>query len=242
MSKSIKTHFLLFFCLSIQWTYASDFLFVSLGSICVPAGLIREAGLRTSAYMPFDWLCSQDGEKLIELLREDFLNFFNQNYLTPHHTDNFLNTYYHLEFVHDQDIANDLREKFFEKYKRRIERFRQLENYEGTVIFLRYASDVNPDFFYQFPECAEITDLYAIRLHKTLSERFPKLNFNLLIINKGFNYILGEERKIMDHVWSIRLSVLKNASNPEGDQGKIRIAFRDYFINENRLLHPKFEF
>jgi len=49
-------------------------IFVSLGSYCAPASLIRSSGFRKAAF-PFDWNISLDGEKLIELLEDDFEHF-----------------------------------------------------------------------------------------------------------------------------------------------------------------------
>ena len=74
-------------------------LFVSLGSYCKPAHMLRFCNLRKVAF-PFDWICSMDGNKLIEIIESDFNNFLNENFLIGYeHSGALLHTYYHLEFL-----------------------------------------------------------------------------------------------------------------------------------------------
>ncbi len=210
-------------------------VFVSLGSVCIPAGYVSESGLRTCGYMPFDWICSKDGEKLIEIIKDDFRYFFNREYYLPYRDNprkdnNLLHTYYHFEFVHDPEAVEDLMNKLFPKYMRRIERFRQLSNYRGKVIFIRYASGFDADCYWQFPENEEISDLYSLRLYNALKERFPRLDFQLVILNRGYNEIIEEEIKISDHVWKIRFNPGMSRYNPHGSQPEVRVAFRKLLL------------
>ncbi|HSX13498.1 MAG TPA: DUF1796 family putative cysteine peptidase, partial [Chlamydiales bacterium] len=123
---------LVLFSLFITYAYAfeifpdnKEVLFVSLGSSCTSASMIRESGCRAEGYMPFDWICSKNNDKLIEILNDDFLHFFNNEYIfmCDKYLHHIVNSYYYLEFVHSFE---DSEEKFRSKYRRRIERFRKL--------------------------------------------------------------------------------------------------------------------
>lgn len=122
-------------------------LFVSLGSFCGAARLIQRCEMRTASF-PFDWITSLDGEKFIELVEDDFLYFlhpdflvrddrFTQNtYQAPVNGNVLLNTYYHLEFLHEGKWKDDYcstMEAFRFKYERRIARFMNLKTFPGKV-------------------------------------------------------------------------------------------------------------
>lgn len=175
-------------------------LFISLGSTCRPAGLLRTFELRKAAF-PFDWVLSVDSEKLLEILEDEFLEFTNEDYLVP---DNYLmpnasgaglyHIWYHLEFLHDGDWTgaaySSNMEKFKSKYERRIERFKSLRDYKGKVIFVRTSwpeAHSGPGIFYKCQENNEISEHYAFRLSSTLRKFFPKLNFILVVINFDVN-------------------------------------------------------
>ena len=162
-------------------------LFVSLGSYCITANMHRECGIRKAAF-PFDWIVSFDGEKLIELLEEDFLYFLNEDYLKVQ-GGSLLNTHYHLEFLNEGDweAAGRNIKDFLPKCKRRIDRFRKLANYEGEVFFVRTAnlhSFTDSNRIWKIKENIEITREYGERLYAALKQYFPKLNFNLVIVNQ----------------------------------------------------------
>lgn len=161
-------------------------LFVSLGSSCESAHMHRECGIRKAAF-PFDWIVSFDGEKLIELLEEDFLHFLNPHFLRVEGVA-LLNDYYHLEFLNEGDWedASYKIEEFTKKCQRRIDRFRQLGNYRGKVFFVRTAyrySLTDPHRIWKIKENVCINRCYAERLYKTLKSCFPDLNFDLVIVN-----------------------------------------------------------
>jgi hypothetical protein len=147
-----------------------DLLFVSLGSNCAPAHVLRDYGQRTVAF-PFDWVVSADTGKLIELLEDDFRCFFDERFL--HKSSNgWAHLLYQLTFPHDPQILED----FKDKYQRRISRFRELNQYPGQVTFLRFASPY-------FPEYSEISHRDALRLDQALRSYFPDLRYRLLILN-----------------------------------------------------------
>jgi hypothetical protein len=191
-----------------------DSLFVSLGSTCEVAYILREAGLRNTAF-PFDWMVTIDGDKLIELIDSDFALFLDHQYLEVGMlSPGFLmQTYYRMEFLHEGDFRGDnypsQYEKLYAKCQRRIERFRQLKNYPGKVFFVRSAykySLTNSSRIYFSKENIELTDEYAQRLHDSLRHFFPHLSFDVIILNNHEGDGLVEEKKISDHIFHIRLN------------------------------------
>ncbi len=198
-------------------------LFVSLGSYCDPAHVLRLCNLRKAAF-PFDWIISFDGEGLIEMLNDDFREFLKDEYLIPYGpAGHLLNTYYHSEFLHEGAFNGDAFQQNLEKlkikYQRRIERFRELNEYQGKVFFIRAAymySATDPNRYYKFRENLDITEGYSLRLYMALHQRFPNLDFTLVIMN-DHNQNGIEERKLSDRLLMFR-------SNPfSGPMDKIEL-------------------
>lgn len=204
-------------------------MFISLGSFCQPSHMLRYCELRKAAF-PFDWIMSLDGEALIEILEDDFKYFLSDEYFVPYGpAGHLLNTYYHLEFLHEGDfngsqfLPNIMNLKI--KYQRRIDRFRQLSNYRGKIIFLRTAflySMTDPNRFFKFKETIEITEEYSLRLYKALKNRFPNLNFSLIIINLHDNEEIEVDRRVFDSLLMVRY-------NPLLDQSVMINAFKKFF-------------
>jgi len=185
-------------------------LFVSLGSYCIPSGMLRSCGLRKAAF-PLDWNISMNGEKLIEMLQDGFSHFLDNQYLVPFGWATLLNTYYELEFVHDGSWDGDNPSTYMpilqDKYKRRIERFLQLKDYPGKVYFLRAAyiyslEDLNR--YYKNKENIEISEDSAFRLFNTLKSVFENLDFTLIIINNHEYSYISEEKKLNDRLLMVR--------------------------------------
>lgn len=192
-------------------------LFVSLGSYCDPARILRACELRTEAY-PFDWIISFDGEALIQILNDDFDHFLNDSYFIPFGpVGHLLQSYYHLEFLHEGDFNHQFSsqlEKLKTKYQRRIDRFRNLKNYSGKLIFIREAFEFSandPHRFYKFPENIEISDEYALRLYTALKAYFPEQNLTLIISNHHKKDEIEIEKIVSEQILFIR-------SNPSKDQ------------------------
>ena len=190
--------------------FNQETLFVSLGSYCAPASLTRTCGLRKAAF-PFDWNIALDGEKLIQILNERFEHFLNLEYLVPFGPAALLNTRYHIEFVHDgtwekQDFVVYM-PVLQSKYKRRIERFKNLKNHQGKVFFLRsgYINSVDDkNRFYKIEENIEISEEHALRLHAALRDFFPTLNFCLVIINNHEDESVVLEKRVSDSLLMVR--------------------------------------
>lgn len=167
-------------------------LFVSLGSVCEPAHMLRFNNLRKLAF-PFDWIVSMDMDCMVSILNENFADYLNFDFLECHggSAGPLFHTKYRLEFLHDGDWNGDGFQKhtpgFLAKYTRRIERFRRLNDYQGHVIFLRSAYPyalTDPHRFYRSVDDIEISEENAHKLYKALKDFFPHLNFTLVVINK----------------------------------------------------------
>lgn len=193
---------------NIEQSISQEPLFVSLGSYCTTARMHRNCEIRKAAF-PFDWIISFDGEKLIELLEEDFLHFLNPAVLTIS-GQALLNEYYHLEFLNEGDWedAAYMIDEFTVKCQRRIDRFRQLANYQGKVFFVRTAnpySVTDPHRTWKVKENIEITYEYAERLYNTLKRRFIELDFKLIIMNEYDREGFTLEEQSTDHILMVRI-------------------------------------
>jgi len=184
--------------------------------------------MRQAAF-PFDWIDSFDGEALIEMLKEDFLDFLNEDFLAWDFGGALLHTRYHLEFLHEGDWRGDQyvpnMQRLKPKYQRRVERFRELANYPGKVFFIRAAyiySVTDPHRYYKFQDNIEISDTYALRLYGALKFRFPKLNMNLIILNSHDRQTIEEEGRLSDHILMIR-------SKPLQDFSPLVPSFQEFF-------------
>jgi uridine kinase len=69
--------------------------------------------------------------------------FLDDNYLISTNKDPYplLNTYYNIEFLHEgvfnNELFNDNIQKLKNKYTKKIERFRNLSEYTGNVVFFK---------------------------------------------------------------------------------------------------------
>ena len=163
-------------------------VFVPLGCDCMVALQLREQGLRFEAF-PFDWNFSFLLDKVIQLLNDDFQYFLDPDHLKITSPQEVMNFSYMIEFKHEGPFFDQQRKTIsseaYNKYQRRISRFRDLRNYPGKVIFIRSAFD-----YYRFPfhdygdeRMGMITTAEAMALEKTLERYFPSLDFTLVIIN-----------------------------------------------------------
>jgi len=191
--------------------FAQETLFVSLGSFCEAAHMFKFCGIRKAAF-PFDWITTFDGEALIEILQDDFRYFLDEAYLKPYDFGGaLLHHYYHMEFLHEGDWRGD---RYYQnmsvmkpKYQRRIERFRQLKDYKGKIIFIRTAfiySMNDPHRFFRNQDNLEITPTFANRLYNTLLDLFPDLDFKLIIVNIHDRVEFEQEPTIHDNILMFR--------------------------------------
>ncbi len=206
---------------------ANEPLFVSLGSYCEPGHMVRLCGLRKAAF-PFDWVVSMDLPQLCEILDQDFARYLNTQDLVMHH-EILLHPHHFIEFLHDGRWSEEAYAKNMEafqlKYSRRIERFRQLNHYQGKVFFLRfayYASKWDTQRVYNIEANEEITKDHAWRLHESLRAFFPDLDFTLIIMNVHDRQEIEEEEPLCE---SLRLF----RANPHVDVPQ-KLANYDHFF------------
>jgi Putative papain-like cysteine peptidase (DUF1796) len=169
--------------------------FVSLGSHCEIAVHLNANHLRKAAF-PFDWLLTCNHDHFLLLLENDFSFFLDEQNLVQHPTSPYVleNTHYEIEFRHDwpfPDLWTDSArfsqqlQEMKTKYDRRINRFRQLRNYQGKVFFIRVAYDLqnDPNLYWGVKDIEQITPKKAQALKDSLDCYFPNLNFTLVIVN-----------------------------------------------------------
>ncbi len=170
-------------------------LFVSLGSHCEPAVMIREKQLRKAAF-PFDWLLTLNHEGFLSVLETDFQYFSDENCLfkNPVHPQILDNSVYKIEYSHDWPFADSVigeertKSQIAQmklKYQRRIDRFRDLRNYPGKVFFIRSAFEImNGHYPYGAEPGKEAIDRnQAEEIYSALERYFLDLDFTLVIVN-----------------------------------------------------------
>lgn len=179
--------------------------YISLGSTCEVAHSLKSCGIRKEGY-PFDYITTIDCHKFITILDTNFEHFIDDRHLVPAKVDPFplYNTYYNIEILHEGVFNTEGYDRnmtlFKEKYMRRIERFRLLNEYGGKVVFLRHAykySVTDPHRIYQCADNIRIDDAYATELYASLKRFFDKLDFTLIILNNHEGSFI-EERRIHD--------------------------------------------
>lgn len=185
---------------------ADDVLFVSLGSTCHPAGILRNLHLRKEAH-PFDWMLTIDGKKMIEILDTNFDYFLKEEFLKPHPTSGILlHKRYHIEFSREPNSFGALEFKHMdqlkERFTRKIERFKRIRNYSGKVFFIRESWDLSTNRNYNFPDAGnlEMSRGYASELFEALKRFFPKVDFDLVIINREDGKLTFEGGQIDEHI------------------------------------------
>lgn len=162
-------------------------LFVSLGGACLAALATHRLGLRTGAY-PFDVIVSELSG-VIKAIETDFAYFKDLRYLTRRLFQKQYSVYnsaYQFVFRHDLNpftkinikVNENLEEfrEFQEKYQRRITRFKNLRFHKGKVFFLRT---------YTGYTISRDTHKNFLILKEIIKKKFPKLNFEILVINKS---------------------------------------------------------
>ena len=154
-----------------------------------------------------------DAEMLLEIIQTDFQYFLSDQYLVLYQVGGgpLLHTRYHLEFLHDGNWFGmrykENMQSFKPKYQRRIERFRELASFKGTVYFIRSSyqgSLSDPHRFYKIKENLEVTEEYSIRLYETLKKRFLNLKFYLIIVNTHDRDDIEIEKKVKENLLMIR--------------------------------------
>ncbi len=205
--------------------YSQEPLFVSLGSTCEVTHQLRHLELRAAAF-PLDWALSLNNSQIIRALDEDFSYLNDEKYLSSY-TTVLLNTRYCLLYPHEGNWEEPFYSETLENFKctsqRRIDRFKSLYSYQGKVFFIRAAcpNAENQNAVYTDKENLHITDDYSTLLYQTLKNKFPRLDFKLVVMN-FFNE---------DHVYIRNISddIIEIYYNPYFDtKPKLNLAKRTF--------------
>jgi hypothetical protein len=174
-------------------------LFVSLGSDCLTASMIQHFGKRQTAF-PFDWMLTLDEAGFLQILNTNFQDFTNKDYLIRHPITNagLVHSIYHVEFAHywletyweNATQSEEELEKLQITFQRRIEKFRQLGSYKGSVVFIRAIGpsfkhkDLNPEIFWFGYSPNTDEKEFSLNLNDALKKSFPTLDFKLIVVKK----------------------------------------------------------
>lgn len=197
-----RVSFILLFLFLLNWISVEAVCIISLGGDCTVAGALRDSGLRRAAY-PFDWMFSPL-ESIYDAIVDDFKNFLNPALLKISDKDErIIFDFYGFGFVHDfptvaappaiaesqshpwgrfRDDWRDFIQPIREKYFRRINRLKSVLNSEDRVILIRFVS-------VRFPLQSNKT---VVKLRNFLLERYPHLDFTLVVVSDSRNSILPE--------------------------------------------------
>lgn len=165
---------------------------ISLGEVCTTAAALQAFGLRKAAY-PFDWTISMY-QSLYDILKNDFQDFLNPNYLSIRPDNHGIINKYGLVLVHDfptMHTSNDIENADLinedtlhpdwinflsdvqKKYNRRIERFRNMCMSNKKIYFIRHGGTSRDR---------------ACLLRNLLKTSYPHLNFTLVIVGHDSSF------------------------------------------------------
>lgn len=112
---------------------------IPLGYFCSVAMELERKGLRNASY-PFDWIISDDFEIILNLLRNGFEGFLDENSLYQEATPNvYYNYHTKIHFYHDFNAYTPLSDQIHSvsvKYNRRIKRL--YYDIKEPSLFIRY--------------------------------------------------------------------------------------------------------
>jgi hypothetical protein len=197
----MKIYFSFLLLLNINYLLPNAPIYISLGSSCGPAMMLRDLGLRDKAY-PFDWIVSPY-ESILESINDDFTKFFSSLNINPIYNEGVTN-YYGFYFPHDWPTIKkpniyDIKSSDFvkkgiihanwneatpivqERYSRRIKRFTNACLGQNKIFFIR--TDIDGDTTASLEESIK-NKSYAIKLVNIIKAKYPKLDFTIIVFGK----------------------------------------------------------
>lgn len=219
-------------------------LFVSLGSACACATVLKLTNLRTFS-SPFDWLFGSTLQNRVNILVNDFKDFINKEDLVyigtreePEPRRIYKNKKNGLVFNHDFSYTNSLDEDYYgvyEKYKRRTNRLNNKIKNSNSVCFV----------FVQNPnERKEILNQNLLDSYKLLENKFPHTKIKLLYLfcERGLEY--KNATKILIHKNILQIRFDYDAYNRElpyvVNMNELKEAFKHYKLSYKSLLYTFF--
>jgi hypothetical protein len=140
---------------------------VSLGTSCFVRFTLGRYGLKPFKFEgekshPFD-LSIHPISSIIECIRTDFNKYLDLNYISQD-GNNFNHALYNAGFIHENDLNGD-KKMWLERYKKRIDNFRELYGIECPIFFIMMESGITMtnDLYNQLIDC--------------LSEKFKNYKF-----------------------------------------------------------------
>lgn len=157
----------------------NSFNVVSLGSSCSISMFLEENGFRSFSG-PFDWLITNNFERIVELIFDDFNKFllFDNLYQSKKYPSHYYDVYNDMYFYHDFNHKSIVKQYdvICKKYKKRIENF--YFQIKKPTIFVRKVKKIS-----EIDEYKNAFDEFNYRI-----KEFNKDNF-LVIVDDNFNII-----------------------------------------------------
>ena len=176
-----------------------DFI-CSVGSSCLCASSLRDAGLRLSSG-PFDWLLGPTLVERAKLIANDFAGWFEPGDFeflgNPHDytMGNYLNRKTGYKFSHDFKKELPFEESFPEvrsKYERRVARLFERVRASRRVLFVWIENPVNND---------RPSDEEVVTARRMLADKFPGVDVELLVIDRAPDDAIGGKIVRGDGYW-----------------------------------------
>lgn len=156
---------------------------ISLGMDCIPRTILTRGGVKKNREQgalscPLD-LVLTSYESICEMIKEDFQDFTNRDYLKLESTGTITNTKYNVEFVHESENRRMILDFCRKNFQRLVERYDQRVK----------------NFYHYIDQCVEQEAhiIFVVKhnehpheLKAILQEKFPKLNFLLVALNIDF--------------------------------------------------------
>lgn len=163
---------------------------IGVGQQCTIAIALREYGIRRAAY-PFDWIiCYHDA--IVRCLEDNFEHFFQPSSIQLRYDGKAIIDYYGHEFGHDFPTishpiethgeeayvpANTIRKdwqdylpRVYEKYQRRIARFRKVLSGTEHIYLIRHELALTPE--------------KALQIQRIIQTQYPQLPFTLIAVGE----------------------------------------------------------
>jgi hypothetical protein len=167
-------------------------IIVPIGIDCGVAEVLKKYELRKFA-LPFDWVVTYRGIK--HILENDFEEYIPNKVVYEENKNITIFNKYDVKFIHDKLNKDDI-----DKYKRRIERLKNiLNNDTEEVVFIKKGHTYHHHGEYNFID--DVQDV--IELNNYLKNKYKTLKYKIIIVllcnqcYKGFNDILDERIKII---------------------------------------------
>ena len=185
----------------------------SLGSSCLCATALRDAGLRFSSG-PFDWLYGPPLKNRVDTVVGDFAGWFESEDFEfvgnpeKFEHDSYANRRTGYTFPHEFDLGRPFAESYpgvRAKYDRRIARFYERIRASRRVLFVWLENPLVDD---------RPSDDEVAASHKALSEKFPGVQVELLVVDRAPDDAGVHGLVRHDGYWRATCPYRRNATEP----------------------------